>query len=399
VTGQTIEFDASGSAGAIVKYDWSLDGSGSFGTSCGGSSAKAHSGYSDPGTYPITLRVTDAAGVTSTVAHDVAIADGGAIAAIAGASCGGAESAMLAPGLRGPPAIAITAPGDFAYYDRAPGEVLVSGTLKAPEGISQFCVTGGSSVPDTIPAGCNHKAYLLHGKFTDVPVSGFKPGFNWIDAWVKDSVGTVKSAEIVITVANAATGLDLRADGMEVTQGIQRTTIPETNPQKYSGVGLARDGKTIVRLYADAPRIAKFSPGLFVKNVDAALWGFRGGKALPEGPLLAEEGARTLKTGTGYSGEFDLATARGDATGAYTFTLPPSWTHGTLKLVGVVNTPDLPPALAECTSCYGNNQFEIDDVKFTPTHGFKIVSANQTRIPGGLVPSPEGREDRQGAPV
>jgi YD repeat-containing protein len=61
VTGQLVTLDASGSSdpdGSIVKYDWDLDGNGSFETPGGASPTVSHA-YPNPGGYDVGVRVTD----------------------------------------------------------------------------------------------------------------------------------------------------------------------------------------------------------------------------------------------------------------------------------------------------------------------------------------------------
>jgi hypothetical protein len=66
--GQTVSFDGSGSTspnGAIVKYEWDLDGNGSYETNTG-ASPTASTSYSSAGSVTVGLRVTDSAGKTAT---------------------------------------------------------------------------------------------------------------------------------------------------------------------------------------------------------------------------------------------------------------------------------------------------------------------------------------------
>ncbi|MDX6656438.1 MAG: hypothetical protein QOH62_1231 [Solirubrobacteraceae bacterium] len=59
--GDTVQFDASGThdpVGNIVKYEWDLDGNGTFETDTGSTPAASHV-YATRGAYPVSLRVTD----------------------------------------------------------------------------------------------------------------------------------------------------------------------------------------------------------------------------------------------------------------------------------------------------------------------------------------------------
>jgi YD repeat-containing protein len=56
--------------GTIVRYEWDLDGSGTYATDTGGVSSIPHT-FNAPGTYPIGVRVTDDQGATSTIVRQV----------------------------------------------------------------------------------------------------------------------------------------------------------------------------------------------------------------------------------------------------------------------------------------------------------------------------------------
>ncbi|MDX6609099.1 MAG: hypothetical protein QOF85_1024 [Solirubrobacterales bacterium] len=74
LSGATINLDASSSSdpdGTIAKYDWDLDGNGSYETTGGG--ATTTTSYATPGEKPIGLRVTDDSGATATTTRTVTI--------------------------------------------------------------------------------------------------------------------------------------------------------------------------------------------------------------------------------------------------------------------------------------------------------------------------------------
>ncbi len=76
-TGSTVTFDASASSdpdSQIVKYEWDLDGNGSYETSTG-STPTATKSYAKAGQYQVGLRVTDEAGVSSTTTQTVTVQD------------------------------------------------------------------------------------------------------------------------------------------------------------------------------------------------------------------------------------------------------------------------------------------------------------------------------------
>jgi PKD repeat protein len=72
-TGTTVTFNGSGSTdpdGTIAKYEWDLDGNGSYETSTG-ATASATTAYATPGARTVGLRVTDNGGATATTTRTV----------------------------------------------------------------------------------------------------------------------------------------------------------------------------------------------------------------------------------------------------------------------------------------------------------------------------------------
>jgi PKD repeat protein len=73
--GQTVTFNGSGSTdsdGTIAKYEWDLDGDGTYETNTG-TTATTTKSYTTSGTVAAKLRVTDDKGATSTVTHNVIV--------------------------------------------------------------------------------------------------------------------------------------------------------------------------------------------------------------------------------------------------------------------------------------------------------------------------------------
>ncbi len=73
--GQTVAFNAGTSAdpdGTIAKYEWDLDGNGSFETDTA-TTATTSTSYAGPGAKHVQLRVTDDHGAMTTIAHDVTV--------------------------------------------------------------------------------------------------------------------------------------------------------------------------------------------------------------------------------------------------------------------------------------------------------------------------------------
>jgi len=87
-TDAQVSFNGSGSFdpdGSIVKYEWDLDGNGSYETNTG-STATTISSYSSAGEYQVGLRVTDNSGGTATTTRTVTV--GGAYSAAIGSTPG-----------------------------------------------------------------------------------------------------------------------------------------------------------------------------------------------------------------------------------------------------------------------------------------------------------------------
>ncbi|HET9593674.1 MAG TPA: PKD domain-containing protein, partial [Solirubrobacterales bacterium] len=73
--GNTVSFNASGSSdpdGTIAKYEWDLDGNGSYETDTG-TTPTASKRYTHNGDVPVGLRITDNSGETATVTHTVTV--------------------------------------------------------------------------------------------------------------------------------------------------------------------------------------------------------------------------------------------------------------------------------------------------------------------------------------
>ena len=219
---------------------------------------------------------------------------------------------------------------------------------------------------------------------------------------------------------------DLRAKGLEVTQGVQTqdpaflggelpSLFPAPTPEdplpqrrfgnvRYRGVQLAAFSKTVVRFFADAT--AAGSEGeTRATGVIGVLRGFIGGRELPGSPLLAETGARELTNG---GCACVTAEERADARAAYNFTLPLDWTAGgnsRLTLRAELRQPSqvlLPFGKArpqraraaavrgrECTNCEANNRFTLTDIPFTPTPNVVIAPVRMLTSGQADLPDPQ----------
>jgi hypothetical protein len=192
---------------------------------------------------------------------------------------------------------------------------------------------------------------------------------------------TAGSATHTTTFPLSVSGnFDLRAQGIEVTQGIQREGMLAPSGGEsggsYHGVNLVQYKKTAVRFYADAHG----APSAGIPGVYAELVGYSHGTPLPGSPLYPDYGPVSLPD----TGEADPApVGQGERTSdanAFTFTLPPSWTAGTspIKLVATIfgPPPSFGPALLECTapSCLANNSFAEENVTFNHTGNAELTT-------------------------
>ncbi len=164
---------------------------------------------------------------------------------------------------------------------------------------------------------------------------------------------------------------DARVIAMEVTQGIQyQTGVQGQRPTApgaavpYSGVPLARDGKTIVRAWAN--NASPIPTSGFA--ADVVLYGTGGnGAPLPGSPILPI--ATPTKAFTGPGGL--SAEERAKADSAAEFVLPYSWTRGRINLRAAVSGPDT-PTLRQCDGCTGNDSLTVSGVAFTPMRTLEL---------------------------
>lgn len=173
----------------------------------------------------------------------------------------------------------------------------------------------------------------------------------------------------------------LQVNGIEVTQAVQTygtsdadhlpspvalNSLPvrtHDGTATYRGVTLVRRGRTIVRMYANVK-----SPADATVSASSVLYGTRNGVPLPGSPLPNEDTLRTLRAGP----PIVTVPDRGDAQNGFTFTLPDSWTRGTITLTGAV----LPMGLLNGQPIVGY-LFTLKDVPFVDT-GYLDVQAVKT---------------------
>jgi hypothetical protein len=177
---------------------------------------------------------------------------------------------------------------------------------------------------------------------------------------------------------------DPQVTSIQITQGVQSPFLPAqnytTHPASvvsYSTIPNAAElrsgGPTVVRVYADLA----FGPSGGVANVPMVLGGYTHNEIgsvvpLPGTPLLPTASPSTLQIGPATA----TASEEGSETQVYTFTLPPSWTHGQITLGGELEPTQTPTsgqgtALAPCdtTACNMNDALTLANIPFydTPT--------------------------------
>jgi hypothetical protein len=211
---------------------------------------------------------------------------------------GQSGSASVSIFLQNPPLFAVTisepTPGEQFSSSAGLSEV---GSVLVPGGLLAFCTGANESTPPT-PAQCNQTNsvdfFPSTGQgwffYVPVPASMLVPGVNTLDAWVFDRWGQRGEAHVTVILP-----ADPRVIGMEVTQGIQTTSIPLNTPGTpvpYSGVKLYFGGKTVVRVFANTP--AGVLPG-----VPAALYATQGTglQTRDLGLVFPDNGPRTLNPG------------------------------------------------------------------------------------------------------
>ncbi len=274
------------------------------------------------------------------------------------------------------PAITIDDPVAGTLLERVPYEPMASGQFTAPRhgsGSPRVClvVTHTFEAPP-FPGSC---PTVLPDTFTgawSAPIAGLAPGLNVITAFIEDAAGYVGSATRTLQIADAASGVDLRITGMELTQGIQAIRSGLQVPPirgaasvPYSGVQLVAGRTTTVRVYADTNRAVRRdgrTPG-----VTARLRVLRGGHEVAGSPFLPDPGTRDLAVGDPYV----TYAERTDFSQGYTFTLPAAVTNGSaLTLQAQINDEAHP--IVECATCAANDTLQVTDTRFRPVRGRDI---------------------------
>ena len=194
---------------------------------------------------------------------------------------------------------------------------------------------------------------------------------------------------------------DAQVTSIQITQGTQSRWLPARDGVHearvpYSDIPnaalLRRDAPTIVRAYADADWGP--NPVRYVPMVLAGYYFDRNGsvQTLPGSPLMPNNGPRNLRLG----GIDPTIPEMESDDGAYTFTLPPEWTHQTIGISAILQ-PALPPAagspypvLTPCTTdaCKVNDFFALTQIPFHAAPGGRIYPL-QMQVGGGALPDPQ----------
>jgi hypothetical protein len=199
-----------------------------------------------------------------------------------------------------------------------------------------------------------------------------------------------RSLKVPFSVAG---NYDLRAQGLEVTQGIQpegelKPSGSNESGGSYNWLSLVAHKRTAVRFFADAH--GQIASG--IKEVGALLYGFSNGRELPGSPLRPDYGPPSTQGGgpglTSVQEDGPAPVLEAERTSnehAYTFTLPESWTSGTISLRGhIFQEPGFPQPgrRPECAApeCAANNSFTLNGVSFFNTKTVELdtvaLSAN-----------------------
>jgi hypothetical protein len=288
------------------------------------------------------------------------------------------QDATVTPPPRPPlPTVTITSPPNSSFFDRA-SDAAISGDVRfgtTVSPVSQFCVVADDGPAGDFPADCPDAGRLIQDTrdpalyhFAGLVPAALHGGFNFVHAWVRDRFGQTAHGDVVVAIADDRSGLDTRVDAMEVTQSVQGA-LPlssEGFTTQYHGVQLVAGAHTIVRVFADAPGLAR--PGQPVRGVQLTLRGFtepqdRGfATPLPGGPLLPDNGPQDLVHG---SNVLIPAARRDDPNGAYVFTLPAAWTAQArrIRLVAEVNPTGMAATVPEPAAARIDNTFTVTNLE------------------------------------
>jgi Divergent InlB B-repeat domain len=170
----------------------------------------------------------------------------------------------------------------------------------------------------------------------------------------------------------------------ETAQAPQWLLDPVAAQPQQDGVALVAGRRTIVRVFASI-----FGPaGKSVAAPKLHLYGRRFNKQFTAGSA-AESSPAVLRSSPN---PFVTCEERADPTQAYTFTLPDSWTKGTIELRAELVPDDVIfGAGAECGSatCVANNTLTLDRIGFTNL-GYTTITPVEAYLTGSPVPLTPG---------
>jgi|GEM_PF-3506252 len=287
-----------------------------------------------------------------------------------------------------PPRVTITAPRPADRFFERTDDLAVAGTVEAEAGIAAFCVAADRT-RDPFPTRCRQAGEVQSDRTFTIRYPGLLPGRHTLVAFLRDAVGRTHTDAVSIEVAGEATGIDLAVWDVSLNQGVNRSGAWELvnrpgagqTVARYTGVDLVRHLPTAVRVHVRAS-----APGSLgrseLRQVPAALWGWRGNTLLPGSPRLPDRGVRNIRVGPIRFSD------RGDPNGAYTFSLPEEWTQGTIRLTATANPLGFSPSVPEAADRRANNSFVLTDVRFTPVR-YAIIAPLRLcylEVPAGQPP-------------
>ena len=297
---------------------------------------------------------------------------------------------LFAP-MTGPPAhtlpapfVEILTPAPNVFLDLP--AVTVTGDIQVSTLPFEFCLVVNSR---DLPDACDQYGTVSQASYPftfSIPVSaGLHPGFNTITAWVVQGDGQESSWFVNVEVAAPTNGIDLRTVTIETTQGSQFYGLPfppestsssSTREATYNGVRLARGGKTVARVYADA--ISTGRPGHLVSGARMLLYGYRSSS---HALLAGRPAAPGRRAADARDRAVESRSAR-DALG------PPRRLHvrhpgqldaGSEHRTARAGQPARAgPAIPECPGCSANNTFRLLGVNFVGADSYDIFPVKLT---------------------
>jgi hypothetical protein len=305
-------------------------------------------------------------------------------------------------------------PADFALSGPSPGPVLTAGTSQTvplrlhrtlgSTGPISFAVSGqpiGVSAVVT-PSSTNG----LDGTPLELILTAAPNAQPFHEAPIKvtgtPSLTAGEHQRSVTIPVSVVGNYDLRAQGLEVTQGVQgegtlrpEPTLGGNSGGAYQGVHLIAHKRTAVRFFADAHGAI----GSGVSPVGALLFGFRDGRELPESPIHPDFAPAKLVSVQENDPAPVLEAERKSEANAFTFTLPPSWDSGTDELVAHVYreptfpSPNQAPAECSSTACQANDSFALHNITFNPTQNVMLTTValeSNGKLPGSVSSEMQG---------